>query len=144
VSDPQHEPLGGRNFYSNEKANWFMGEPRPGLTRCEAIANVLTSTLRPTDPTRTLWNSVYTKMKFHDKEPELVVEELEKRWPGFFVGLPTRTGPTRTPTLDQKKEIIGEWAKSHIRLGLSAYGKPGLRKTSTRDDILPPDLRPIS
>ena len=35
-------------------------------------------------------------------------------------------------TIEKKKELVGEWCRSFIRLGLSAYGKPGLRKTATR------------
>lgn len=129
-STPEHAPLGGREFLSPAKLNWFKTEVREGLSRCAAIANVLTRTARPTNPSQTLWDSLFINLKFHDREPDLVVKVLEEQWPNFFDLMPVRGGSVIT--IEKKKELVGEWCRSFIRLGLSAYGKPGLRKTATR------------
>jgi hypothetical protein len=124
MSTPEFTPIGGRNFLSPAKQDWFRTGVREHLSRCAAIANVLTRTARPSNPSQNMWDSIYINLKLHDGEPEVIVKALEAQWPNFFDLMPCR-GPV---TLDKKKEIVGEWCKSHIRLGLSAYGKPNLRK----------------
>lgn len=128
-----HAPLSGREFFSLEKDKFLKKELRKDRTRCNGIANVVSALPRPTKPEQTIWDGYYINAKLHDREPEAVVEELERRWPDFFDGFPTKN--KQPATIAQKKEFIGEWCRVYIKQGLRQYGKPKLRKNSKSDDL---------
>jgi hypothetical protein len=133
----QYDPISvEREFMSNDKQAWLLGELREGLNKGAGIANVVSSLSRPTHPEQTIWHGYSVNEKLHDREPEAIVKELERRWPDFFVGFPMRTGiaqNARSVSSTIKKAFVGDWCRTHIRLGLRAYGKPGLR--SKKSDI---------
>lgn len=123
MAEKKHEPIYAREFLSPLKDAWLRTELREGLTRCAAIANVMTSTPRPTNKAQTIWDSVWINNKLHDREPQAVVDALEKRWSNFFDDFPAR----RSVTDKVKREFVGEWARAHINYGLRQFGKPALR-----------------
>jgi len=72
--------------------------------------------------------------KLHDKEPSILVRELEDRASTFFDGTPGRGALT----LEKKRALVGELMKHLIALGRTGYGKPNLRKagdTETATDL---------
>lgn len=116
-------PLAGREFYSTSKREFLLSDIREGLSRGAAMANVVSSTARPSNHLESIWNGCARNDKgLFDGEPAAVVQELERRWPNYWDKFPGKND------LTARKAFVGEWCRCHINLGLRGYGKPALRK----------------
>ncbi len=140
----ESDPYSGREFMSEVKRLWFGAALKSGRTRTSAMMQIIGGTPRPTEPTQTLCDGYVRLMKFHDREPELIVSKLEDFWPDFFEDMSWLRNPllmTPEKMLTNKKALVGEWCHSHLRLGLAAYPKPNLRKKKDKpasDHLGPP------
>lgn len=94
--------------------------------RVAVLHYAVNSSVRPSAPDESVAFGYVNHNKFHDREPELVLRAIESQDPHFFDSYPRKAGTV----LDEayKKAIVGEAATAFYRHGLSAYGKPGLRK----------------
>jgi hypothetical protein len=111
-----------RLFWSKEWTN-PGGIMTPNLALFQYAMN---GTLRPTNPRETIAMGYTRGSKFHDREPEAVVKAMLVLNPAFFNSYPRKEG---TPVdMQLMKAAVGEAARAFYRHGLSAYGKPGLRK----------------
>lgn len=77
--------------------------------------------------------------KFHDREPDAVLEIIEEKDPKFFDTFPRKKGTKLTTAF--KKAAIGEAARAFYRHGMAAYGKPKLRKPAPPP---PPPPKPLA
>lgn len=84
------------------------------------------STPRPSHPDETIAYGYMNLNKLHDREPEAILRAIESQDPTFFDTYPRAEGTDLDDAF--KKAAIGEAMKAFYRHGLSAYGKPGLRK----------------
>ncbi len=129
----EHEPLSHEpTLMSADKRAWCSGcwEKRGRKQpRIAVFQFAMNSTPRPTAPGETIAYGYMTLNKFHDREPEELLKEIEKIDPEFFDDYPRKPS---TPLDDAfKRAAIGELARAFYRHGLSAYGKPNLRKPPT-------------
>ena len=90
------------------------------------LQSVMGITARPTDPSESIEFGYQNKLKFHDREPELIVEGIEDMVPDFWADYP-RQDMKKPMTMQEKKAAVGEAAKAFYRHGLPGYGKPALR-----------------
>ena len=84
----EHAPLAGREFYSSAKNDFLMSEVREGLSRGAAMANVISSTRRPSNPDQSIWHGCANSDKGLSASVETPVpEEPEEMIPvEFFLG----------------------------------------------------------
>ncbi|MFA5767619.1 MAG: hypothetical protein WC919_06880 [Candidatus Paceibacterota bacterium] len=97
----------------------------PEMTKLTALMNVLTSTPRPTNPNMTLFDQAVLRQKLHDREPEILIRELEERWPDYFIDLPVQKGTVVTRA--KKGSFISLFITSFLHHGIPRYEKPNLR-----------------
>jgi len=128
----EHEPLSSEpGLMSADKRAWWAGawEKRAlKQPRMAVLQYAMNSTRRPTAPDETVAYGYVSLNKFHDRESLVVLKTIETLDVQFFDSFPRKS----TTALDEtfKKAIIGEACRAFYRHGLSAYGKPGLRKHS--------------
>lgn len=125
-----HEPISSDpTLPSPDKRTWchrmwnLRGPKQPWFAVFQYAMN---STMRPSAPDETIAYGYVTLNKFHDREPQIVLKAIEEVDPHYFDDFPRK--PTTVLDEDFKCAIIGELARALYRFGLSAYGKPGLRK----------------
>jgi hypothetical protein len=129
----EHEPLSSEpGLMSIEKRSFWAGlwpkQRHPKQPRLAVLQYAMNGTMRPTAPGESILYGYMTLNKFHDREPEAVLKVIEGLDSDFFAAYPRR----EDTILDDefKKAVIGEAARAFFRHGLSAYGKPKLRKTA--------------
>lgn len=129
----EHEPLPeSTGTMSEEKRKWWDGKWQipNGLkqTRKALFHHAMNTTPRPTSPDEAIEYGYVTNNKFHDREPEAVVNGMLAVDPHFFNSYPRR----ETTQLNKAflRAVIGEAARAFYRHGFAAYGKPDLRKPS--------------
>lgn len=131
MAEKKHEPISGEpTLMSPEKRAWWAAtwaaRPSPKQPRLAVLSYVMSATMRPTARDETILHGYMALNKFHDREPELLLAEIEKLDPGFFEAYPRNPGTKLDDAF--KRAAIGEAARCFFRHGLSAYGKPGLRR----------------
>lgn len=108
----------------------------PGMTRKTLLDNVLTSTTRPTNSVQMIADQALLAEKLHDKEPELIVNEIEKRCPNFFSSLPRRYKPDSPdqsgPSIAQKKQFLCNYLRHYYHQGHRKYEKPSFADREIR------------
>lgn len=96
----------------------------PKLTKMTAVFNVMSTIMRPTDKDMTVLDQAFCADKLHDGEPAAVIDELERRWPTFFFGLPERGGVTEK----KKGQFLSRFITIHLHGGEYRYQKPTRQK----------------
>lgn len=132
---PVHSPLAAssstmseakRNFWS---AQWRRSSSSIGQIRVAVLQHVMNTTPRPTYPDHSLALGYCLHEKFHDREPALIVREIEAIDPAFFDEYP-RSRKSQPMTEKEKSAAVGEAARAFYRHGAAAYGKENLRKSN--------------
>lgn len=129
----EHEPLNSDpSLLSPEKRDWWSStwtaRPSPKQPRMAVLFYAVSATMRPTSRDETVLHGYVSLNKFHDREPEAVLKTIEELDPGFFTDYPRR--PETELTVAFKKAAIGEASRWFFRFGMSAYGKPNLRRSA--------------
>lgn len=131
----EHEPLSKQpNLMSREKREWWTTQWKEGFDqpRVAVLHNTMNTTPRPTKPDQSIASGFMRLNKFHDRESGEILKAILELDPHFFdtyprLGIDPLTG-------DQfqlfAKAVIGEAAQAFYRFGLTAYGKPRLRKNA--------------
>jgi hypothetical protein len=126
----EHEPLSVEPALPTEERRKHFARPwaKRGIKQpwIAVFHYAMNSTPRPSAPDETIAFGYMNLNKFHDREPEAVVKTIEEVDPNFFDDFPRK--PTTALDSAFKKAAVGELARVFYRYGLSAYGKPGLRK----------------
>lgn len=107
----------------------------PGMTRFTLLMNVMNSLPRPTNPTQLISDQALLADKLHDREPALVIAELESRCPTFFDDLPRRN-TEKPPTQEQKGQFLCNFIRHYYHQGMRKYQKPNLRKKTSDISIV--------
>ena len=125
----EHKPLPNQDLLSRAKMDWLNGpcgsRSMPEMSRLSMILNVMTTTPRPTNPNQCISDQAAKAEKLHDREPGLIIKELESRIPGFFDSLPRKNNGS--VTREQKGGFISDVIRQYYHLGYRKYGKPNLR-----------------
>jgi hypothetical protein len=125
----EHEPISDEpEELSPAKGSWCdqpwskRGKKQPMIG---VFLFVVMGNTRPSNEDETLAFGYVSLNKFHDKEPELIVQKIEEIDPEWFNSFPRK--PSTPFDLKFKKAVVGELAKQYLRRGRAAYGKPDLR-----------------
>ena len=124
------KPLDNVTITSGAKLAWRCEQVVCGKhrrTRITIVNLAMCEIRRPTDHATSIADGYVVNKKFHDGEPGIIVDYIDKRWPDFFDSYPRRS----TTKLDRKFKcgVIGELARDMYKGGRPSYGKPGLRRT---------------
>lgn len=126
----KNQPLSDQpNLMSEEKRNWWLqpwrkqGMEQP---RVAVLHTAMNTTPRPTNPNQSIASGFMKLNKFHDRESGEVWKAIQGIDPNFFNTYPRRKGTKLTEAFI--RATIGEAAQAFYRHGLTAYGKPKLRK----------------
>jgi len=126
----EHEPLSSDPILlSEEKRAWCNKPWTKGQLEQPNIAVVLDrlfKTPRPSNPKQSIARGYTSLNKFHDREPEVALKAIEEIAPDLFNDYPRKPKTIFNDAF--KKAAIGELARTYLRYGLSAYGKPDLRR----------------
>ena len=124
----EHEPLSNEPILPSEEKRKLYASPwgKNGQTWIMVFHHSMNTTARPTNPNQKIGTGYQINNKFHDRESGVIVDAIEKIDPKWFDPYPRK--PTTVLDFEFKKAIVGELARVFYRFGLSAYGKPGLRK----------------
>jgi hypothetical protein len=129
----EHPPLdSSHELMSPKKRAWWaeVWDKRPlKQPRLAVLQFAMNSTPRPSAPNETIAFGYMNLNKFHDRESLAIVEAIEAIDPTFFDTYPREASTTFD--VDFKKAQVGEAAKAFYRHGLAAYGKPGLRSSTS-------------
>lgn len=121
----QHEPIESGSGLTSEPKRQRRAKPWAGKAlrqpRAAALQHAMNTTPRPTAPSESVAHGYMNSNKFHDREPGLARQAMEKLDPSFFDTFP-RKGPD-SPMSSQAKDA----ARALYRHGLAACGKPALR-----------------
>lgn len=129
----QHEPLDSTpELLSEDKRKWFSSLHSTidslAQSRLFVFQTAMNATPRPTQPDESIAFGYMRLNKFHDREPEKIVESIELIDKDFFNSYPRREGTLLD--LQFKKQVVSEAARTFYKFGLASYGKPKLRKES--------------
>jgi len=130
-----HSPLAASSSVMSEAkrkfwaAQWRGSASSIGQIKVAVLHHVVNTTPRPTYPDHSLALGYTIHDKFHDREPTLIVKEIEAIDPTFFDEYP-RARKSEHMTEKNKCAAVGEAARAFYRHGAAAYGKEGLRKSN--------------
>jgi hypothetical protein len=130
MSIQEHEPLSAEPAVPTEerRKHYASAWTKRGIKQpwIAVFHYAMNSTPRPSAPNETIAFGYMNLNKFHDREPEAVMKVIEEIDPNWFDNIPRK--PTTTLDAAFKRAALGELARIFYRYGLSAYGKPNLRK----------------
>lgn len=126
----EHDPINEEPLLLSPRKRAWWADLWPGRPvkqpRVAVLQWAMNSTPRPSHPDETVAYGYMNLNKLHDREPEAIVRAIESQDPSFFETYPRSDGTQPDDTF--KKGAVGEAARAFYRHGLSAYGKPNLRK----------------
>src|SRR3972149_215210 len=79
----QHEPMENREFISIALMNWLESESNLYKPKLIVFLETIFSLSRPTNPCESIATGAVRHHKLHDREPKVIVRELEKKDPTF-------------------------------------------------------------
>ena len=150
----EFQPLPGRQLLSAAKLSWWntpwKNGPIPAVPRWMLLLSVMAKTPCAASPQASVLLKYLQRDKFHDEEPQAIVEQILERDPNFFWDFPMRNNlyadtfgeaASDKPKPDWFKDsneavrkilkwmraTVGEAAIHFAKAGQAGYGKPALR-----------------
>lgn len=131
----EHDPLSREPAVPSPEKRAFHARPRNGgglrQPNIAVFHHAMSTTPRPSSPDDSVAFGYMELAKFHDREPEAIVTAIEAIDPAWFDDYPRKPGTKLDDRF--KRAVVGELARTFYKYGLSAYGKPGLRKNGEED-----------